>query len=216
MPSGCCRWSQTVMTEAGLAFKALDRIAVTFGPGTFTGTRICVSAARALALATGAEIRRAVEPQADGDERRIPAAPTGVSPSPPTRGATRSISRSSIATRLKSVVPAQCVAVSDAARLAWAMDRSSSRGPVAKLLARAACAAGHRRDRHSARPPSRCARHAVSRRRASGSRRRSVRFISGRRTPSRRRRALSSEPAHDVQCHAVPESEARQHAVGGA
>ena len=45
-----------VMGEAGLAFGSLDRIAVTYGPGTFTGTRICVSAARALALATGAEI----------------------------------------------------------------------------------------------------------------------------------------------------------------
>lgn len=47
---------QAVMSEVHLEFAALDRIAVTYGPGTFTGTRICVSAARALALATGAEI----------------------------------------------------------------------------------------------------------------------------------------------------------------
>ncbi len=42
-----------VMAEAGLPFDAVDRLAVTCGPGTFTGTRIAVAAARALALATG-------------------------------------------------------------------------------------------------------------------------------------------------------------------
>lgn len=41
------------MSDSGLGFKDLDRIAVTTGPGTFTGMRIAVSAARALALATG-------------------------------------------------------------------------------------------------------------------------------------------------------------------
>lgn len=44
-----------VMREAGLSFDALHRIVVTTGPGTFTGMRIGVAAARALALATGAE-----------------------------------------------------------------------------------------------------------------------------------------------------------------
>jgi tRNA threonylcarbamoyladenosine biosynthesis protein TsaB len=47
---------ETVMDEAGLSYAALDRIAVTIGPGTFTGTRISVSAARALSLATGAPV----------------------------------------------------------------------------------------------------------------------------------------------------------------
>jgi tRNA threonylcarbamoyladenosine biosynthesis protein TsaB len=41
------------MSEAGLAFHELDRIAVTNGPGGFTGVRVGVAAARALALATG-------------------------------------------------------------------------------------------------------------------------------------------------------------------
>ena len=47
---------ERVVARAGLAVSEIDRIVVTNGPGTFTGIRTGVAAARALALATRAEI----------------------------------------------------------------------------------------------------------------------------------------------------------------
>ena len=47
---------EEVMSSAGLTFSDIDRLAVTVGPGTFTGTRIGVAAARALALSSSMEV----------------------------------------------------------------------------------------------------------------------------------------------------------------
>jgi len=47
---------QDVMAESGLPFTEIDLIAATLGPGSFTGVRIAIAAARGLALVTHAKL----------------------------------------------------------------------------------------------------------------------------------------------------------------
>src|SRR4051812_18694458 len=42
---------ESVLSQAGCSFHDLDRVAVTVGPGSFTGVRVGIAAARGLALA---------------------------------------------------------------------------------------------------------------------------------------------------------------------
>jgi len=66
---------RAVMADAGIGFPELQAIAVTRGPGSFTGVRVAVAAARGLSLATGKPLLAAtsLEVIARGAMRRLTA-----------------------------------------------------------------------------------------------------------------------------------------------
>lgn len=68
------------LAEAGVTIKDIDRVAVNIGPGSFTGVRIGVSAARGFALALGCPAIgvTAFEALADETLARVPGKPVTI------------------------------------------------------------------------------------------------------------------------------------------
>ncbi|MBC8239791.1 MAG: tRNA (adenosine(37)-N6)-threonylcarbamoyltransferase complex dimerization subunit type 1 TsaB [Alphaproteobacteria bacterium] len=73
---------EAVRTQAGIGYEDLDLVAVTIGPGTFTGVRVGLAAARALALVQDIPVLGVgtLELLAQGQVRAVPGAATQILP----------------------------------------------------------------------------------------------------------------------------------------
>lgn len=71
---------ERVASRVGGLFSTLDRVAVTIGPGSYTGLRVGIAAARAIGLAAGIPVvgvttlSALIAPLVSGDKRRLLAA----------------------------------------------------------------------------------------------------------------------------------------------